>query len=134
VAGLSVALLGIGVGVSQAAPQTSTPVVVYANGMGGNWSDPAVRPGEVGFGALWDMDGMRWTQWNGSTASGTGQYWLGPNDGYRATFTLTDVQRHGSRRYFQDGTITARGHTTVHLYYGGRDDGAVGPSVRWWQL
>lgn len=58
------------------AAQASTSVVVYACGMAGNWRCPAVRPSEVGFGALWDIAAVRWTHWTVRSAYGAGQYWL----------------------------------------------------------
>jgi hypothetical protein len=108
--------------------QASTSVVVYACGMAGNWRCPAVRPSEVGFGALWDVAGVRWTHWTGRSAYGAGQYWLGRGDGYRADIALTDVKNHGSQRYFEDASIIAPRHRTVHLWYGS-DHGVVG----WWK-
>jgi hypothetical protein len=110
------------------AAQASTPVVVYACGMAGNWQCPAVRPGEIGFGALWDIAGMRWTHSTGGSAYGAGQYWLGRGVGYRADIALTVVRHHGARRYFQDAAITASGHRTVRLWYGS-NHGTVG----WWK-
>jgi hypothetical protein len=110
------------------AAQASTSVVVYACGMAGNWQCPAVRPGEVGFGALWDIAGLRWTHWTGGSAYGAGKYWLGPGVGYRADIALTDVQHHGRQRYFKNALITAHGHRAVHLWYGS-NHGTVG----WWK-
>ena len=107
--------------------QAATPVVVYSCGMAGNWLCPAVRPDEVGFGALWDIAGMHWTHWTGGSAYGAGQYWLGRGVGYRADIALTDVKHHGSQRYFRNAVITAPGHRAVHLWYGS-NHGTVG----WW--
>ena len=109
------------------AAQASTSVVVYTNGMGGNWQDPAVKPGEIGFGAHWAMAGCHWTHWTGGSAYASGTYWTSPGHGYRANIALTTVLHHGSQRYFQHATITARGHRTAHLWYGS-DHGLVG----WW--
>jgi len=128
----AIAALGAAGLLAAAAPapaaSVSTSVVVYACGMVGNWRCAAVRPTEVGFGALWDVDGAHWTHWTARSAFGAGMYWLGRGDGYRADIALTDVKAHGSHRYFRDATITARGHRTVHLWYGS-DNGAVG----WWR-
>jgi hypothetical protein len=110
------------------AARASTSVVVYACGMAGNWQCPAVRPGEVGFGALWDIAGMRWTHWTGGSAYGAGQYWLGRGIGYRADIALTGVKHHGSQSYFQNALITASGHSAVRLWYGS-SHGTVG----WWK-
>jgi hypothetical protein len=96
--------------------QASSSVVVYACGMVGNWHCPGIRPSEVGFGALWDIAGMRWTHWTGGSAYGAGMYWLGRGVGYRADIALTDVQHHGSQRYFEDALITASGHRAVRLW------------------
>lgn len=126
-----VALPAVAIPAAQAstpAAQVSTSVVVYECGMAGNWQCPAVRPAEVGFGALWDIAGMRWTHWTGRSADGVGQYWLYRGDGYHADIALTDVKHHGSQRYFEDASITASGHRTVHLWYGSRR-GIVG----WWE-
>lgn len=109
------------------AAQDSNSVVVYACGMAGNWQCPAIRPAEVGFGALWDIAGMRWTHWTGGSAYGAGHYWLGNGKGYPADIALTDVQHHGSQRYFRNAAIIAAGHPLVHLWYGS-DHGVVG----WW--
>jgi hypothetical protein len=110
------------------AAQAGTSVVAYTCGMAGNWQCPAVRPSEIGFGALWDIAGMRWTQWTGDSAYGAGTYWLGSGAGYRAEVALTDVTHHGSQRYFEDALITASGHHAVRLWYGS-NHGAVG----WWK-
>jgi hypothetical protein len=110
------------------AAQASNSVVVYACGMAGNWRCPAVRPSEIGFGALWDIAGMRWTHWTGGSAYGAGKYWLSRGVGYRADIALTDVRHHGSQRYFEDALITASGHRAVRLWYGS-NHGVVG----WWR-
>lgn len=114
------------------------PVVVYTAGMGRNWGTPAVRPSEIVFGALRGFAGtgnvnkpgqlrpVHWTHWTGRSAYGSGQYFAGVcgchsplNVDYPADIALTDVQHHGSTRYFRDATITARGHRPVHLWYSG---------------
>ena len=110
------------------AAQAGTSVVAYTCGMAGNWQCPAVRPSEIGFGALWDIAGMRWTQWTEDSAYGAGTYWLGSGAGYRAEVALTDVTHHGSQRYFEDALITAAGHRAVRLWYGS-NHGVVG----WWR-
>jgi hypothetical protein len=108
--------------------QASTSAVVYACGMAGNWQCPAVRPSEVGFGALWDIAGMRWTHWTGGSVYGAGMYWLGRGVGYRADIALTVVKHHGSQWYFEDALITGTGHGAVRLWYGS-NHGVVG----WWR-
>jgi hypothetical protein len=110
------------------AAQASTSVVVYACGMAGNWQCPAVRPSEVGFGALWDIAGMHWTHWTSRSAYGAGMYWLGRGVGYRADIALTDVERHRGQRYSRDALITAHRHRAVRLWYGSKH-GMVG----WWK-
>lgn len=71
---------------------------------------------------------MRWTHWTGGSAYGTGKYWLRRGVGYRADIALTDVQHHGSQRYFRNALITAHGRRAVHLWYGS-SHGTVG----WWK-
>jgi hypothetical protein len=82
----TVALPVLGVPTAQA----STSVVVYACGMAGNWQCPAVRPSEVGFGALWDASSRMpssphpgITRCASGTAATTGQSDGGKPDGSR---------------------------------------------------
>jgi len=110
----AVSTLAIGI-----VPASATPLpVVYTNGMGGNWSFPAVRPAEIGFGANWDEAGIHWTHWTVRSAYGTGTYYLCRGcHYYRANIALTVVRNHNGRPYFAEATIIATGHPTVHLWY-----------------
>lgn len=102
-----------------AVPAAAAPLpVVYADGMGGNWSFPAVRPAEIGFGANWDEAGIRWTHWTTRSAYGAGTYYLCRTcRSYRSDIALTAVRSHNGHPYFAEATITATGHPAVHLWY-----------------
>jgi hypothetical protein len=117
------------------------PVVVYTQGMEGGWNGPAVRPAWIDFGADWiflsnpPAKSIHWTHWTVRSAYGSGRYLL--SDGccqqvlnYPADIALTDVQHHGSTAYFRDATITARGHRTIHLWYGAENT-PYGPLIGW---
>jgi hypothetical protein len=132
-----------GTAVATALPASASvrPVVVYTQGMVGNWNGPAVRPAWIDFGADWiflsksPAKSIRWTHWTARSAYGAGRYLL--SDGcckvvlnYPADIALTDVQHHGSTPYFRDATITARGHRTIHLWYG-TEKTPNGPLTGW---
>ena len=117
------------------------PVVVYTQGMAGSWAGPAVRPPWIDFGADWIFSGnpaaksIRWTHWTIRSAYGAGRYLVSdgcchPVLNYPADIALTDVQHHGSTPYFRDATITARGHRTIHLWYG-TENTPGGPLTGW---
>ena len=54
--------------------------------------------------------------------------WVGHGPVLEEDIALTNVQHHGSQRYFRNALITARGHRAVRLWYGS-DHGTVG----WWK-
>jgi hypothetical protein len=128
------AAIAIGTVAGLAAPASAAVLpVVYAQGMGPVWGGPAVRPAEIAGGARWGFAGpgnvneprpIHWTHWTARSAYGSGQFFAGDNQSpgnvdYPADITLTAVQHHGRIAYFRDATITAKGHTTMHMTYNG---------------
>lgn len=128
------AAIAVGTVTGLAAPASAAALpVAYAQGMGPLWAGPAVRPAEIVGGARWGFAGpgnlnrprpVHWTHWTARSAYGSGQFFAGDtrppgNVDYLADIALTDVQHHGHVAYFQDATITAKGHKTVHMTYTG---------------
>jgi hypothetical protein len=99
---------------ASAAPATA----VYARGMSGSWACPSVRPGEIAFGAHYDVARISWSGWGSSSAHGRGHYY--GSGSYNASVTLYDVKAHNGRRYFSWIKIAASGHRTRYLQYTGR--------------
>jgi hypothetical protein len=90
---------------------------VYACGMSGLWVCPSVRPGEIAFGARYDVARLRWSTWSSGIAYGRGHYY--GFGSYNARVKLYDVKTHHGRRYFAWIKITAAGHRTRYLSYNG---------------
>jgi hypothetical protein len=131
--GAATAIVALSVMASTGARASTPRPVAYACGMGEAWSCPEVQPSELAFGAHWGFAGpgsinpwhvrpIHWTHWTVRSAFGSGQFFAGQGarlvTDYSANIALTDVQHHGWQPYFRDLTITARGHSTVHLWYG----------------
>lgn len=116
---LSLGTVAGSLGIVSAVPASasSTRTYVYASGMGGLWQGPAIRPREIAFGALYDVDSMAWSKWSSSTAYGRGHYY--GFGSYQANVKLYDVKIHHGRRYFSWIKITKRGHKTRYLKYSG---------------
>lgn len=110
------ALLGGGIGTALPA-SASSRTVVYACGMGPSWGCPSVRPGEIAFGALYDVAHISWSSWSARSAYGRGHYY--GFGSYKANVKLYDVKIHHGRRFFSWIKITARGHKTRYLSYNG---------------
>jgi hypothetical protein len=124
-AGILAAVLGtpalLGAAVAEASTAAATPVL-YSCGMGPDWGCPAVKPGELVFGAHYGVEGMRWSLWS-KTAHGSGHYFAGfnvrngkPLRSYHASVTAYDIKTHNGRRYFDKLKITASGHPTHWLH------------------
>lgn len=109
--GTTVGSLGIVSAVPASASSSRT--YVYASGMGGLWRGPAIRPREIAFGALYDVESISWSKWSSSTAYGRGRYY--GFGSYQANVKLYDVKIHRGRRYFSWIKITRRGHKTRYL-------------------
>lgn len=111
------AVAGGTVGAVAVPASATTATVVYACGMSGFWTCPTVRPGEIAFGALYDVARLSWSSWRYGSAYGHGHY-----DGfgsYNASVTLSGVAEHDGRRYFSWIKIAAGGHRTRYLHYTG---------------
>jgi len=116
----SLAVLGVLTGgmIATAVPAAaSSRTAVYACGMGATWGCPSVRPGEIAFGALYDVAHIRWSDWFTRSAYGRGHYY--GFGSYEANIKVYDVKTHHHRRFFSWIKITARGHKTRYLSYDG---------------
>ncbi|HWG65316.1 MAG TPA: hypothetical protein VG253_26835 [Streptosporangiaceae bacterium] len=85
--------------------------------MGSRWGCPTVRPGEIAFGALYDVARIKWSSWSARTAYGRGHYY--GFGSYKANVKLYDVKTHRGRRFFAWIKITASGHKTRYLSFDG---------------
>jgi hypothetical protein len=99
------------------ASASSSRTYVYAAGMGGLWQGPAIRPGNIAFGAHYAVEGMSWSDWSSRTAYGRGHYY--GFGSYGAKVKLYDVKIHHGRRYFAWIKIAKHGHKTRYLKYSG---------------
>ena len=97
---LGVALGSLGISAAVPASASSSRTYVYASGMGGLWQGPAIRPGEIAFGALYDVARLSWSSWSSRTAYGRGHYY--GFGSYKANIKLYDVKVHHGRRYLLD--------------------------------
>ena len=114
---LGMALGSLGISAAVPASASSSRTYVYASGMGGLWQGPAIRPGEIAFGALYDVARLSWSSWSSRTAYGRGHYY--GFGSYEANIKLYDVKVHHGRRYFSWIKIAQHGHKTRHLKYSG---------------
>jgi hypothetical protein len=114
-----------GASAAEAPAAAATSTVVYVCGMTGYWQCPQARPGEIAFGAHYDLVSLRWTAWRALDATGHGHFYAGscidaPCYSYNANVKLYYVKAHDGHRYFAWLRITARHHATRRLhYYGG---------------
>jgi hypothetical protein len=106
-------------GISAAVPASASigRTYVYTLGMGGLWQGPAIRPGEIAFGARYAVARLSWSSWSLGTARGRGPYY--GFGSYEANVKLYDVKIHRGRRYFSWIKIAEHGHKTRHLKYSG---------------
>lgn len=99
------------------ASASSSRTYVYACGMGARWGCPVIRPGEIAFGALYDVNRLSWSSWGSTAAHGRGHYH--GFGSYRAYVALYGVRTHNGRRYFSWIKIAEPGHKTRYLQYSG---------------
>jgi hypothetical protein len=111
------ALGSLGISAAVPASASSSRTYVYALGMGSLWQGPAIRPGQITFGALYDVAHVSWSSWSSGTAHGRGHYY--GFGSYEANVKLYDVRTHHGRRYFSWIKIAEHGHKTRHLKYSG---------------
>lgn len=114
---LGMALGSLGISAAVPASASSSRTYVYALGMGGLWQGPAIRPGQITFGALYDVARLSWSSWSSGTAYGRGHYY--GFGSYEANVKLDDVKVHHGRRYFSWIKIAEHGHKTRYLKYSG---------------
>ena len=114
---LAVAVAGSGARAAAVPTATASRTVTYACGMSGLWACPSVRPGEIAFGARYDVARMSWSRWAADRANGRGHYY--GFGSYHADITLYNVKRHHGRRYFSWIKIAARCHRARYLQYSG---------------
>ena len=113
---LGMALGSLGISAAIPASASSSRTYAYALGMGGLWR-AAIRPGQITFGALYDVAGLSWSSWSSGTAHGRGHYY--GFGSYEANVKLYDVKIHHGRQYFSWIKIAEHGHKTRHLKYSG---------------
>lgn len=114
---LVAAVAGGGVGAAAMPASAASRTVVYACGMSGLWACPSVRPGEIAFGAHYDVARLSWSGWASGRAHGRGHYY--GFGSYNAHVTLYNIKVHHGDRYFSWIKIAARGHKTRYLQYSG---------------
>jgi hypothetical protein len=112
---LSTALGSLGISAAVPASASSSRTYVYTLGMGGVWQGPAIRPGQITFGALYDVARVSWSSWSSGAAHGRGHYY--GFGSYEANVKLYDVKIHHGRSYFSWIKIAEHGHKTRHLKY-----------------
>jgi|HubBroStandDraft_2_1064218.scaffolds.fasta_scaffold604230_1 hypothetical protein len=106
-----------GAGAVEAPVAAASQTVVYTFGMACHWQGPAVRPGEIGFGAHYDVANLHWSTWRPLSATGRGHYY--GFGSYNANVKLYRVKVHNGQKYFAWISITSRGHPNRYLQYSG---------------
>jgi hypothetical protein len=85
--------------------------------MGRPWQGPAIRPGNIAFGARYAVERVSWSSWSLGTADGRGHYY--GFGSYEANVKLYDVKTRHGRRYFSWIKIADHGHKARYLKYSG---------------
>jgi hypothetical protein len=113
-------IAGAGVATNGRASASNRRTYAYACGMGSRRGCPTVRPGEIAFGALYDVTHVRWSSWGSGSAFGRGHFFGGRGGpSFNAYIALYDVKTRNGRRYFSWIKIAAPGHKTQRLQYSG---------------